>query len=374
VFEFEFERTCKTTTRAACDSGIDGNEGEFFVGRLCSDTDLATNCGQSTETTCLPGKDGVYFVDTCGNPANVYDASKVEDDAYWAEILDVDEACGAGSANAGDKGCGNCNYLQGSICRSAERLSRPTYGDFICKSLNCQETSDGSERRHGESWCIYNDAGSVDDSKNAVGSRYYKHICINGEEVLEQCADFRQEECIEDAIDTEDGAFAQAACRANRWRDCTAQTGQSDCQNTDRRDCRWVTPQVGKFIVAIAAQEDGSGVDGVCVPQNAPGIQFWQGEEALGICGQANAQCVVTLEKGLLDSDLECEENCHCCAPSDFDGCVGSDYNKWIDQHAELCYSLGDCGPGVNWIGTRGRRAGYERLIEAFELDRGVQA
>ena len=359
VYEFEFERTCKFTTQAECSAGIEGNEGEFFAGRLCSDGDLATNCGPSTETMCAPGKDGVYFVDTCGNPANIYDASKVEDKAYWSEVVGTDESCGFGGANAGSKSCGNCNYLAGSICRSAERGKRATYGDFICKNLNCKKTQDGTERRHGESWCVYNDAGGQDDGKNAVGSRYYKHICSNGEEVLEQCADFRQEECIEDSIDTEDGAFAQAACRVNRWQDCTAQGTLLDCENTDRRDCLWVeNDRLNVIFGNLTGDDEG----GACIPQNAPGIQFWQGEEALSICAQANAQCVITLEKGLFGGK-ECEDNCHCCN-DEYDDCSGND--DWVEQHADICMAIGDCGPAVNWIGQAGYRPGYEKFVEKF--------
>ena len=116
VYDFEFERTCKYTTRAECVGGVNGTsvKGQFYVNKLCSADELGTNCGPTQRTTCLPGKEEVYFVDSCGNPANIYDASKINDKEYWANVKDKAESCSAGSANANNKNCGNCNYLLGS--------------------------------------------------------------------------------------------------------------------------------------------------------------------------------------------------------------------------------------------------------------------
>jgi len=230
VYEFEFEKTCKFTTKAECDTGIEGLEGEFYEGQLCSAEELGTLCGPSTKTTCLPGKEEVYFVDTCGNPANIYDSSKIKDTEYWTNAKTKDESCEADKANSNSKTCGNCNYLLGSFCRTAQRGSKPNYGDFVCADLNCEKTQNGKSYLHGESWCVYEDEGP-EEKQNSVGSRFFKHICINGEEVLEQCADQRQEVCLQDSIETEQGEFSQAGCRVNRWQDCLAQDDQLDCEN-----------------------------------------------------------------------------------------------------------------------------------------------
>jgi hypothetical protein len=37
---------------------------------------ITKTCGKTTNTVCVEGKDEVYFVDSCGNVANIYDASK----------------------------------------------------------------------------------------------------------------------------------------------------------------------------------------------------------------------------------------------------------------------------------------------------------
>jgi len=343
VFDFEFERTCKFTSRADCEKGVGESaiKGEFYTGKLCSAEELGTNCGPSSETTCVDGKDEVYFVDTCGNPTNIYDSSKVNDKEYWSNVKTKEESCGNGKDNAKSSSCGNCNYLLGSYCRESKfGEGSAKYGDYVCADLNCGVTSNGKSYRHGESWCVYEDEGDTGIGKNSVGSRFFKHICINGEEVVEQCADFRQEECIEDEIETSLGTFSQAACRVNRWQDCTAQDNEIDCENSDRRDCIWKS---GSYdVVTINASQKG-----VCVPENTPGLKFWEGAEAQNICAQANAQCVVTFEKGLFGGE-DCTENCDCLT------------KEWEKKHAELCSALGDCGSNINWLGKIGFKKGFE--------------
>ncbi len=339
VYEHEFEKTCTITTRGACTSGVNGTKikGEFFGGKLCTAEEIGAPCAPTQKTACVPGKDGVYFVDSCGNTANIYDTSKVNDKPYWTNFIDPSQACNPGGNNANSKSCGNCNYLQGSYCRPAMRANRPTYGDAMCADLNCKKTSNGKSYKHGESWCAYTDAGAKDVSDNSVGSRFYKHICINGEEVLEQCADFRQEECIEGSIEIPGGSFSQAACRVNRWQDCTVQGEKTDCENTERRDCTW------KPGVTLG----NASSSGACIPKNSPGLKFWEGESTKAICAQANAACVVTFKKGVFSGE-ECEKNCECLTET------------WKKERAELCKSLGDCGPKVNWAGDTGYKPGFK--------------
>jgi len=68
---------------------------------LCSHPGLNTKCAMSESTKCEG--DDVYFVDTCGNLANVYDASKINNQDYWSRIQEP--TCSASTA-----GCGNCDY------------------------------------------------------------------------------------------------------------------------------------------------------------------------------------------------------------------------------------------------------------------------
>jgi hypothetical protein len=359
VFDIIEEGTkgCNFETRAECEGvqqeGGNGTQvqGEFFKDKLCSAEELGTICGPTTDTTCVPGKDEVYFVDTCGNPANIYDASKVEDQEYWANVKSKEESCNVGGGNVKSSSCGNCNYLLGSYCRNEDIAeARATYGDFICADLNCKSTSNGKGYLHGESWCVYNDEGSFGNGENSAGSEFFRHSCINGEEVVESCAGFRAEECIEDDID----GFSQAACRVNRWQDCASQSDRKDCENSDRRECFW------KSGVEFGSV-NGSSQRGACLPKTPPGLNFWEGGDTSSICQQGNIQCIVSYEKGIFGGD-ECVENCECLG------------NSWENERIEVCRALGDCGPAVNWIGKEGFKEGFKIKIgkvDASEEDDG---
>ncbi|MDP4039914.1 MAG: hypothetical protein Q8P57_05040 [Candidatus Pacearchaeota archaeon] len=349
VYEFEFEKTCEFTTRSECEgsqkagtgeSNITITDGNFYSGKLCSAEELGTNCGPTTQTTCNPGNDEVYFIDSCGNTANIYDASKVNDAEYWTNIKPKDESCSPGSGNAGSSSCGNCNYLEGSYCRAENIAGKSaTYGDFICADLNCKDTENGNDYLHGESWCVNDDFGSIGDGKNTVGSRFYRHLCINGEEVLEQCSDFRAEECIQE----ETSGFSQAVCKVNRWQYCAGQTEQRDCENEDKGDCFW---KEGVILQTNTTERTGS-----CFPENSPGFNFWDDAETLEICSQGNAVCIVKFEEGLFGGE-ECVEGCECLT------------EEWEKDKGEICSALGDCGPSLNWLGRQGYDSGYKVTSE----------
>ncbi len=365
-------------------SGINGsNKVEFFAGKLCSAEELGTNCGITKETICLPGFEEVYFVDTCGNPANIYDASKVNDKSYWANVKDKRESCGASSANEDSQTCGNCNYLLGSYCReSNSETANPTYGDNICASLNCVDAN-GEKKLHGESWCAFDSAGLLGGfiGGNSVGSKFYRNVCNNGEVLIEPCSDFRQEECIENSIDTGKGKYTQAACRVNRWQDCTAQRNKKNCENSDKRDCNWLEGIEYVLMGSVLSGENGSSSSiegsslqgikerakkvieeeggipkGACVPENSPGLNFWSGGEAASVCAQANALCPVTYEKGLVGGGWKCVENCECLPGGELEL-----------KRAQLCTAMGDCGPKTNFIGQFGSGQGYKVTQEKLK-------
>jgi hypothetical protein len=288
------------------------------------------------------------------------DAGKVSDDAYWANVVNKEDSCGFGANNEDSQSCGNCNYLLGSYCREAED-TQPTHGDNICQSLNCEDVG----KIHGESWCVY-DGGST----GAPGSRFYRQLCINGEVRDEACSDFRQEECIQDSS----GGFSQAACRVNRWQDCTAQTEKLECDNGDKRDCKWLdgieyvlfgsilngtSVDVNNLGAIAQGVEQAGGLDaipmGACVPEVPPGFDF-ETDEAVGICGQANAVCPVKYTKGLIDDDWECTEHCDCLPGGPLE-----------QKRVELCTAIGDCGPKTNFVGQKGSGPGYQ--VSEKELD-----
>ena len=319
---------------------------KFNYNFLCTAPDLNTDCAMTKKTACLEGRDEVYFVDTCGNPANIYDSSRVEDINYWTKVVEPSESCGAESGNAGSKGCGNCDYLGGSICKKQDGA---TYGDYMCTDLSCKGTSNGKDYANGESWCVWDDN---DENSATVGSLHYRHVCFAGEETVEMCDNFRvgRGVCVEDDID----GFSQAGCVVNRWDLCILQEKPKDCLNSDLRDCVWIpfdekNMVVGKTLTKYSDIEnvrsdlinvnvEDAGETGKCVPKVAPGLVFWD-ESSAGHCAIGNQQCVVKYEKGLL-SKKKCVENCECLEES-------------TAKIAQLyCSSLGDCGPKKNFVGV----------------------
>ena len=366
VFEKEFERNCKMTTQKECDELGAGSEElnvEFHEGFLCSSEELGTVCGPRGGTTCVEGKDEVYFQDTCGNLANIYDNSKINNDEYWTKIVGKAGSCEIGSDPAI---CGNCDYFSGTTCKEYKRGEdsvRPNYGDNICRDLGCEY--EGQEYKHGETWCaqsprtsqiLITEEGkresltSDTQNENLPGSRYFRMVCYNGDVTTEPCAEYRQETCLQSSItDPRDGEqFRTAACRVNKWQDCTVQRNQKDCENADRRDCQWIAEQTVK-------KEKAGGLPGIfgdlkkriieggrCIPLYAPGFNFWEaGSDAESICATANTQCVVGY-KGKIGESTKAVENQECLNPG------------WANAMNNVCISLGDCGSKINYLDAEG--------------------
>jgi hypothetical protein len=367
----------------------------FYKDVLCTAEELGTDCAPSTKTMLADGKDEVYYLDTCGNLANIYDASRYNDNAYWRKVFRKEESCGAGSSNAGSASCGNCDYYLGSIGKKATRTTGfATYGDYICIDLSCKKQG----KKHGESWCVKDDPSG--NSQDRVGSKYYKEICLFDEVLTEPCADFRGEVCIEGTFN----GFSEAACRVNRWQDCVGQTEQEDCENKDIRDCVW--REEGYYFSNISGQtepvtndtnSDGNANDpspiGMCLPEFPPGSVFWSSSSSgtattpkmnattslfgsgyvapssasasssSALCSMGNVKATFMWSKtthplkiGGSSEDWECNNSvCKRYIPSASDQARGniseSDAQNWAADMNEVCYRLGDCGGYYNWLG-----------------------
>ena len=135
---------CKFTIKNSCKNG------DFYSGFLCTSKELNTRCKPSKNTTCLEGKDQVFYTDTCGNPANIYDSTKYNDDNYWETVIAASASCSVSSS--GSKNCGNCDYMTGNMCSPSVsgRDVKPVYGNNVCRDLSCI-----NGKKHGESCCIY---------------------------------------------------------------------------------------------------------------------------------------------------------------------------------------------------------------------------
>jgi hypothetical protein len=361
VFEKEFERTCLMISQGECyDMETQGTEVEFYEGKLCSNAELDTNCEISERTTCVEGRDEVYFLDTCGNLANIYDSERAKDTTYWAEIMDSDLLCDV--EENGPSKCGNCDYFEGSTCKKAGAGDpRPTIGEYICRDLGCEWKNE--EYQHGETWCaqsggvseiIYdkelldNEITEILKNQNVPGSRYFRLVCYNGEVLIEPCADYRQEICIEGEV----GDFSFASCVANKWTDCLSQEIEEDCENRDERDCAWVVSETG----------------GLCVPLYSPGFDDGVDENTCSDIG--STRCIVTFERGtqglniFKKSKWDSVENKQ-CDPS------YAGFGGWVISRNMICNAIGDCGMAMNYIGEEGFYNQEDIVVTSGRLDKG---
>lgn len=329
------ERNCKFTSRAECKT-LTRNETAFYKDFLCSAEQLATTCARQHHTGCVDGKDEVYWFDSCGNAENIYNSDKTRS-FNNGKVLTKEQSCGSGSSNTKSTSCGNCNYYQGSMCGKQRSgiEPRPATGDYICRDLNCYDTSNGKDYKHGESWCIYD--GTVGQGTDLVGSRHWRHLCVMGEEKIEPCDDYRQGICVQGVLDAAEGKFTEATCRANRWRECLDYNTKPNMESlcNDNSDC---------YLLPISSLKSK-----VCVPQVPAGLSaksVGEGASAASICGAANGKCSVVYEKTLFKGWV-CKENCECKEQS------------WVNQMNKWCTSVGDCGGKMN-IAGKVTKDGYQ--------------
>ncbi len=154
---------CETTTQSDCIT----SGGDFYSGQLCTHPSLNTKCERTQNTKCFEELDGVYYIDSCNNRANIYDSSKLNDVSYWSNIIPITQSClvgATGTSITNQASCGNCNYLLGSICGTPQRADIPaSYGSYICRDLSCVDEW-GDERQNGESWCAFDGRIGLDGS------------------------------------------------------------------------------------------------------------------------------------------------------------------------------------------------------------------
>ena len=186
-------------------------------------------------------------------------------------------------------------------------LRQGYYESWPCEcSNNHKQTTQNTEsledykscdnKQHGESWCEYDSI--VGRSYDYVGTRHYLHYCIDGEEYIEPCRDYREELCTEKL---NPDLTTEATCRVNRWQDCSKCTTEECCEDTTLRDCYW---------------RDWIDTEKKCSPFVPPGFKFWD-YNGMEVCNFVNEEKY----------------------------CEGfSCPNKWIDDSAVFCYSQGDCG------------------------------
>lgn len=328
------DNSCKMLTNSECNSLTGRN---IAPGYLCTAVDLNTTCHPTSNTMCVDGKDEVYFQDSCGNAANIYDSSMINNQSYWEKIVGKFSSCGAfdSRGNVNSKSCGNCDRYSGSSCKNYQDAGagKPNSGNFVCADLSCKSAPsvvDASgnilatkDRQNGESWCIYDSKiGSGDD---VPGSRHFKYSCIDSEVKKEPCADARNEICVESKIAKN---MSNAVCRANNWRNCF-DVNLTDCGTV--LDCYRNRFAIDNFAVDL------------CMPNYPGGFgrDDSNQQSAQEICSQATRTCVVKFKStGFFSKSCKCVENC---------GCEDAGFTQ---QMNDVCRKLGDCGGEANIAGV----------------------
>jgi hypothetical protein len=322
---------CKFITKQECIS-LTGSGSRFFPNYLCTAPQLNSTCTKTEDTKCFTGKDEVYFVDSCGNRANIYDSSRVNDANYWSRVFQKNESCGNNAVkwNANSPTCGNCfRFGEGSICASKNSSNiKPAFGNNFCRDTSC--TYKGQTYKNGESWCVYD--GAIGNGDDVVGSRHWKYVCNQGEVQVEPCADFRNQICIQSNTFEVNGtnvSFKNANCIANNWRECIDLNSQKGnvTQCEKKLNCRLERVNIAdKFHFEI------------CTPKYPGGFAFAnEGEQkaAEQICGMATQTCTV-MYKQTFTGGCECVANCDC------------EKIEFTQKMNDFCRKLGDCGAEVN--------------------------
>ena len=266
--------TCSWTARESCgeQSADIGSSIGFHKDTFCSDKKLSCDCASHHHKACY--KEDVYWFDSCGNPEDIAE---------------------------------DCDYASGTLCKAVDEANAK------CNSVDCssvyKETSSpasGGDKKNGESWCLYD--GATGWGRDAVGSRQFRQICINGETTVEPCADYREQICVQGILGSEPlstgtsftllasrGEYIEGRCRENRWADCAAcnvedptfeeidsedamnsyvdklEDAYKCCTELQYRDCYWW----GDAVVKSTGNEVSKDSPGKCVPMVPPGFTFW---------------------------------------------------------------------------------------------------
>tara|TARA_Y100000310_G_C20699671_1_gene828544 strand:- start:495 stop:3821 length:3327 start_codon:yes stop_codon:yes gene_type:complete len=307
-----FDGSCDFTTKNICSTtGSENPEGGpgFYEDNFCSDGGLQCDCEAQSYKGCVNGEEDVFWFDSCGNK---------EDVAEDCDFLGL-----GGTA---------------TFCKQDD--------DAFCQTVDCLDTTDypnnnhdpemGGFRQNGESWCVYE--GKVGPGNDLVGSRHYKVQCVNGDELIEPCRDFREELCVQ-ILPEEEGQINIASCTDNDGYKCALECNEKpfDENNEDNRDC---CEQYSESCIWTGEDDNV----GVCVPVVPPGMSFDDNfnsgpvYDAGDVCDSASSTCRSVWTKKLFGG-WKCKQNCHCTT------------EQWVSDMNNFCVSMGDCGGFYNVAG-----------------------
>lgn len=299
---------CSYGAKSECDLQPSVSGEGFYEGVFCSDSSLRDVCECAPHpdpnidrqaalraTTCLADRDEVYWADSCGNPEGVVTErifSGVPNSARTEGICDYND--GTICADSDDDGIATCESLD---CSANEFLS---FGLENYRGTSNSEIENGGGVLNGESWCQFDssrqeqrfDEFSTADrrGRDPVGSRYYRSICINGQELIEPCKDFREEYCYSNTVEVESAnrVYTEAKCIENEWEVCTVECNTADPFTMSKEEFEESLRKDQQCC--LSSNRDCSWAGSKCVPAVSPGFKYWEGEGA-DVCGRASLEC-----------------------------------------------------------------------------------
>lgn len=373
VYTTATEKTCEFRTQEDCLEMKETNpSATFYANWLCTNENLqneGVNCRKTRLTTCVSEKDPIYFVDSCGNPANIYNATIWDTERerdYWNYIAGTNGVSLPEIATPGSTTNGYCTYFSNSgdssTCaqydRNIDTGGAPQSGDYICRDLNCKSGSfvqefDVKYNRNpvnGETWCARtdisnptkivfgNNSGLTDEAGGSAalfsslaknqslpGSRDFLLGCHNGRVTIEMCADYRNKICEQNQ--NSNGVW-QSRCVLNNWASCYTQNSSQNCLNPEiGGDCQWILgvsilrddggnrpvydAEADKLVPREGDEDKRLGA--ACVPKYPPGFAVSADSSdnaqsaAVGTCNIASTNCIVQFDRGSLGSLVNAE-------------------------------------------------------------------
>ncbi|MGY4884960.1 MAG: hypothetical protein ACP5NZ_05265 [Nanobdellota archaeon] len=383
VISTSAERNCTIITEEECDINKHLNElkgylanpdlvkeidVEFWEDRLCTariNSQFISDCVPTNYTRCVENK--IYYVDSCGNTANIYDTNKFyvrgnqtrED--YWSFKKDYFDLTVCNVSSRGSSSCGNCDTGENTMCQSYKeanigqpsRISNPS--GLVCGDLSCEVDENGDGRidyikNHTESWC-----GDITGAKNSgimiihrnlttgvisksnitalqntskyniPGSRYYKLVCSYGKVLVEECGDFRSSVCIQGTNDV--SKETSAVCEFNPYLKCLAITTRTACEDNTSL-CKWIPGYRWQGNNETVPENLRKEYQGSCVPLIAKGIGFWKdGSNGASLCMMSTVQEYALYETSIWsDRDNMDEWSDERLANNCYNGCYAVPY------------------------------------------------
>ncbi|MBI2148679.1 hypothetical protein HYU23_03285 [Candidatus Woesearchaeota archaeon] len=308
------DRRCKYGAKSECNVESVLNGTGFYKDTFCSGLRNVCDCaphnsGDPRATTCLPNDDRVYWKDSCGNPEGIVTG------------IDLRNYGGA-------RADGNCDYNTGTLCSDSNKD-----GIYVCERLDCQggAANDKANNKlsvnminykgrgtpsiseegilNGESWCtfddqdqnqLFNQFSTADrQGKDPPGSRYYRHLCIGGQELVEPCKDFREEYCYYNDVNVNfkssggnavNKKYTESRCIPNKWQPCVDECNTANPLTMDSQTYKQALEK--DQTCCLGSNRDCYWSGSRCVPAVSPGFKFWEGEGS-NICAKANSKCTM---------------------------------------------------------------------------------